>query len=375
MLFYMFKRSKKDEPENETNVLTDEEKIEEMKLRPDGRSVYSSRYFWGDRDERTKRSVRQFLLTSAAFIAIGGGVVWFGVGQYEYQRDMFYATTAPGTTVQFTNNETDVKIVETWTDKKHDVSVVRLDFSNASESVSRIGKNYNINIAYLKNAPLPRHFEAKFGFLGASNDAYLFLKGDLKNSPYKIILSSHRRINQQEDSQSDVSQFLEQNGRIDKALENNEDNDNNDSNNNAPSQKKAPLDAITFRINPYSDNTHQYNGSFLTKDGNLDYSKIIKVMSVKDNTKAINKQIQADRDYISKAEVTIEEYNDRLKIDPSDTDSKSSKEELESSIKDKEKEIKMLERQKNSFDSSHFTKENFGDMQTHFTSLEYENEN
>ncbi|MBJ8272598.1 hypothetical protein JGZ01_00060 [Staphylococcus pseudintermedius] len=47
-----------------------------------------------------------------------------------------------------------------------------------------------------------------------------------------------------------------------------------DNDDNAKRYKRA-RDFIKFIINPYSENTKVYNGSFLTSSGDIDYSKVI----------------------------------------------------------------------------------------------------
>lgn len=366
----MLARKKKEQlsEEEKFQQMTEEEKIEEMKLRPDGKSIMSKKYLLGDRDERTRRSVRQLVFTSIASLCIVGGIGGWIYGNHEYNKMMLNNTTPDGSDVEFTKSEVPVKVVETWTDKDKDLTVVRLNFSQASEKVSKIAKNYNLNIAYPDGHPLPKNFQMRFGFLGASDDAYLFLKGKMENYPYRIIISSHRSINQQNDDQNDVSSLLQQNGRIDKALENNqyqEDNRTDDKEND--NKKNIPLDAIIFKVNPYSSNTHDFDGSFLNSDGSIDYTKVIENVSVKTNTSEISKQIENDEDFIRKAKITIDEYEHRVKEDPTDEESKSQIEDLTTDIKEKEKEIKMLQKQLHSFETSKFTESNFGDMQTKFT--------
>ncbi|MBF0795266.1 hypothetical protein [Mammaliicoccus lentus] len=351
----------------------------------------------GDRDPTTKRDMKRlYSLIIALLLLIGG--IFAGVigtkGWFDFQKNN---TTKLGTSLAFSKTDNaKVKINEVWTDKNRDVTVAKLGYPNSTRDVlSNNGTSYKLHMNTKSNKS---NIQMAYGILGSEGDGYLFIKGKLKDQPYNIGIentvslttdstsrsssstsSSSTRTNDEENLEVAISS-MNKDGSSNSLFNSKKDKD--------AEKAKNELDFIKFIINPYSDNTKVYNGSFLTPSGDIDYSKIVSQTSVDSAIKRIDKQIEARQSNLEKLKVSEKEFEKRIKQEKKQkekedkkkkdkdkdkdkdksqekkTESESNLEDVQKSIKDEVQGIENLESKKKTFENADFDRDSFGDMQT-----------
>ncbi|MEY8601980.1 hypothetical protein [Staphylococcus shinii] len=384
---------------SKTKKLTRAEK-KELKRKRKGFKNTKSNYeveggIAGDRDPTTKRDMKRLYALIIALLLVVGGI-FAGVigtkGWFDFQKNN---TTKLGTSLAFSKtDDAKVKINEVWTDKNRNVTVAKLGYPDSTRDVlSNNGTSYKLHMNAKGNKS---KIQMAYGILGSEGDGYLFIKGKLKDQPYNIGIentvslttdstsrsssstrSSSSRSNDEENLEVAISS-MNKDGSSNSLFHSKKDKD--------AEKAKSELDFIKFIINPYSENTKVYNGSFLTPSGDIDYSKIVSQTSVDGAIKRIDKQIEARQSNLEKLKTSEKEFEKRIKQEKKQkekedkkkkdkkkdddksqekkTESESNLEDVQKSIKDEEQGIEDLENKKKTFENADFDRDSFGDMQT-----------
>ena len=326
----------------------------------------------GDKDERTKSNSRNLIFTLGIIILTIVSIVYLFISIGDYKEYKKFNTTKVGTELVFSQSNAKVAIGSVWTDKNRDVTVVQLKYDKASRSqLSTKGKNYNLYL--VSDSPDEPDVEMKYGVLGTQGNGYLFIKGDLGERAYQVFIASQLQLSTGDDAEDDeddisVTQDAEKltDSAIQRALSESTSSDIDDNGmwNFASDNSEEPqADNIDFRLNPYSENTKVYNGSFLTDDGEIDYAKIIDRTSVKDILEKINDEIEEREENAKRYEVSLKEFEERLKDNEEDYDAQSDVDSTKDSIKRNNEKLEELRKLKERYEESDFTKESFGEMQ------------
>ncbi|HCY6114522.1 hypothetical protein J2K72_14230 [Staphylococcus aureus] len=339
----------------------------------------------GDKDPRTKRDMRTTFIAIFAIVLFGFSSILCGFGFQSYANYKKNNTEEFGSTKTFTRSDAKVKFSEVWTDKNREVTIVKLGYPQISqEKLSNRGKAYKI---YMKPKGEKPKVKVAYGILGVEGDGYLFIKGKLKDQPYHIGIENTLSLTTKSISQSSSSSknIDEENG-IESAISSiNEDGSSDSAFSNDDDAKKAKKerDFIKFIINPYSDNTKIYKGSFLTASGDINYSKIISQTSTDSAIKSKEKEKEKHESNLKDLKISKKEYADRVKDEKKKSESKkkdkdkdvrdnkskneSNLEKAEQSIKDEEKAIDSINSEIDKLKNSNFGKADFGDMQEKVT--------
>lgn len=345
---------------------------------------------FGDKDSRTRHSANSMTKTIIFSSLVVAGVAILPFKMYDYHEFVVNNTTPIGNVMQFkkTTNAS-MTLKEVYTDKNHDVTIVRLGYDNNTLLSTTSGKAYGLHLLIQNKNILPKDFKMSYGILGTDGDGYLFLKGKLPKQAYQIVIANRSNFHLTDEDVNDgenknaVTDFA-----TDSKAEKNAENEENQSvtsmfanvgmdeadddghmmnsktskeNNN----KNAP-DIIDFRVNPYSKSTKVYDGSFLTKDGNINYSKVIEVMNVQPNIEANIKAKKEAQTRLKNYEKAKKEYQKRLEMNPDDVKTKDSLENIEEKINNQKETIIKADKQIEALKAFHFDKSSFGKMQDKF---------
>ncbi|MBO0377109.1 hypothetical protein [Staphylococcus warneri] len=343
----------------------------------------------GDKDPRTRRDVRTMFVAILGFILIIAGFVSGGFGFKAYRDFQNNNTTELGSTLEFKHSDgAKVNINEVWTDKNRDVTVAKIGYPDSSrEILSSDGKNYKL---YLRTSEKKPNVKLAYGILGGKGDGYLFIKGKQKDQAYNVGIENTMALTTKSINNSSASDTSISDSKDDEDIETaiSSMNENGETNSAIGDDEekvksaKSKHDFIKIIINPYSESTKVYKGSFLDASGNIDYSKVVKQTGVQGEIDKINKELKKRNANLKKLENSKKEFEKRIKDqekkdkqnkkdkkdkDKSSTSSKTDDEESLDDIKksiDKEKDgIKKLEDKKTQFENADFSKESFGSMQ------------
>lgn len=401
----MFKRNKKDNDKEKLKAIKKKEKSQrkkqnaskkkmtkeekkEMKRKRKEFKATKTKYeieggIGGDKDPRTKRDIKTTFIAIFAISLFTFSTVLFGFGFQAYGNFKKNNTEEFGSTKSFTQADAKVKFSEVWTDKNRDVTIIKLGYpDNSKEKLSNRGKAYKL---YMNPQGTKPKVKMAYGILGIEGDGYLFIKGKLKDQPYHIGLENTLSLTTKSissQSSSSSTDINEEDGLESAISSMNDDGSSNSlfSNDDKAKKAKNEHDFIKFIINPYSDNTKVYKGSFLTSSGDIDYSKVISQTSTESAIKSKKKEKAKHESNLKDLKSSKSEYEDRVKEEKKDSKSKkkdkkkdaagdskskneSNLEKTKESIKDEQKEIDSLQEDINKLKTSNFGKKDFGDMQ------------
>lgn len=337
----------------------------------------------GDKAETTRKGFSTFAFLMFLFIGAILTVVWLFVAQLNYNQFKRDNTTDIGTELKFTKSGAKVSIGDVWTDKSRDVVMVKLKYDNAARKLlSTNGKKYKLYLIDEKRRK-PKDLSMSYGVLGTEGDGYLFLKGNIKEQAYHILITNQVEFltggsdsdssGSEDDGLGETSSISDQDADdlTDSAIrESLSDVNQGDVSDNGIIQfnkkDKPRLDYIDFRVNAYSDTTNVYDGSFIDDKGDIDYGKVIEQTSLKQAIKTINDDIKKREDAEKRYNASIHEYKTRLEENEDDTKAKTNLEDAKDSKEQNEEELKNLRKLKKRYEEADFNKESFGEMQEEY---------
>ena len=353
---------------------------EKKKKEKDIPKIYQS--IWGDRDPRTRQGITFFIMLFLNVLGIILFTIWLVFQFISYGQYLRENTTKIGTELQFAKSKAKVTLSDVWTDKQHNVTMVKLGYDRQSRNLlSTKGKNYKIYLID-KEGKKPKGVDISYGILGTEGDGYLFIKGHLDEKAYQILLTSQIELTTgnesdddstgEEDGTADIeSQKPEDisDASIKRSLSESSQGDISDNGilDFSKNSKEPNADYIDFRVNAYSDSTKVYKGSFLKADESIDYGKIIEQTSLKDVIENIDKKIKEREKKAKQYKVSLEEYEERAKDNKEDQNAKSSVNEIKESIKENDEKLETLKKSKEKYETADFDKSSFGDMQDDYT--------
>lgn len=328
----------------------------------------------GDKDRRTKRGLRILLVTSLALLFIVTGLIGTIFKYYDYNQYLINNTTPIGSSLTFARSGADITVSDVWTDQNRDLTVVKLLYSaNARKLLSTQGKNYNLYMA-TKKQDQPQKLQMSYGMLSTDGEAFLFLKGKLDKRAYQIFIANQVKLISGDTSNNNNNEanLVNENDTVTKALAQYSMDDVDQKGEISFGKKQKPVntpDNLNFRINPYSESTNVYQGSFLTKDGDIDYSKVVSVASKKNVVSKLETKVNEQESDIKRIKATKSEYLDRLQQNPDDQDSQESIRQLDTQMKTEATTLARTKKMLSMYQSATFDKNSFGEMQTKFNYL------
>lgn len=324
----------------------------------------------GDRTPDTKRDVKTIMFWFAGTFLIIIGIIGTTYKYFDYIDYQNSNTDKLGKELKFSKtNNAKVTLSEVWTDKDRNVTVIKLGYPRSTRNIlSNKGTNYKL---YMSTGGEKPDIKMAYGILGSEGDGYLFIKGKLSKKAYNIGIENKLALTTDTiNGTTSTSPFTKQDeDNLESAISstNEESDDDNSLFGNRKSEQKEKAknknDFIKFRINPYSESTKVYNGSFLTNGGDIDYSKVVAQTSVSKALDKIKKDIEKHKQQIEKLQTSKKEFESRIKKDKKNEDAKRSLDSIKQSIKEEEDTVSNLESQKAKFEEADFTRESFGDMQ------------
>lgn len=361
------------------------DKIREKKNRNSDYEMF--RGILGDRDYRTRQGIVGALLLILAVVIFVFSVGYVIVGTAKYKTFQKNNTTPIGEELKFRKSGASVKFGGAWTDKKRNVTVVKLKYDKqARNMLSTQGSNYKIYVVD-KKKKLKNKVKMSYGILGTEGDGFLFIKGDWDKQAYNIFITNELNMTTGSSSElvtgnnnggssateklarEDVDELTT--SELESSLSEVENNNGSKSGrfNFGDDSNKPNVDYIDFRVNSYSKSTKVYNGSFLTSNGDIDYSKVIDTSSVEHVIKSVDKDIKKAKAKNKQYDDSIEEFKKRVERNKEDEDSKSNIKSLEKKKEENEETIRRLEKLKELYQNEDFDKSSFGDMSEGFKSI------
>ncbi|WP_150879535.1 flagellar biosynthesis protein FliS [Staphylococcus aureus] len=321
----------------------------------------------GDKDKRTRSAIWWVVIRLLCGAGLVLGIIWFVQGKSAMNYEIKNNTTPIGTQLEFSKNEAKVNIKDVWTDKKRDVLVVKLGYTNgARKMLPTDGVNYNLTLL-TNNGKTPK-LSGSYGMLGTEGDGYLFLKGDIDKEAYQLVIANQLQLSSgSPDSDTNTKGSEISGDSIEKELSKASFEEADDKgvlfNKFTGKDSEPKFDNVNFRVNGFSKSTNVYDGSFLKQDGSIDYGKVVSKTSVDKAINRIDEKIKKSEDKLKTYEVSKEEYEKRVKKNKKDKDAKKSVEDVKKSIENEEEAIKELKESKRVYEESDFDKSDFGEMQ------------
>lgn len=350
----------------------EDEKEQSKFLASNERSVKGG--WLGDRDARTKRAVRTFALTTLAIAMIIIGSAWTVYGTMSYNRHVASTTTPFGVKMEFLQSKVEVELLDVWQDTPKDpadtTTIVRIGYGQeANKLLSISGEYYNINYMLKKADDLPENFESYFMRFGTDGDGLLILKGDLKDKAIQIFIENlvstvntgqgteqTLEITDEKTISSQLSNYRSQDLQDDGQLEKED-------------ESGITLDIINFRINPHSDSTRIFEGTFMNPDGSIDFDTIVRATVIDSLNASYRRAIQSSRDQIDNLEDQRTEQLRRLNVNPDDTGAVAQLENVEQAIYDQQERIERHIEQIRQLENTTFTAEDFGSVQHEYNAF------
>ncbi len=210
--------------------------------------------------------------------------------------------------------------------------------------------------------------QVNYGILENEGNAYLIIKGKLKQEAYQFYLLNRFTFDDGSDTLYQSKQFLDKEKTSVEGMISNQPFKEADKNGlfNFSNTQGPVQDFINFRINPYSKNTTVYDGSFLDENGEIDYNKIIHEVGVKRLIKETDTQIKLTKEKMEEIEKGVEEFTDRLLANPTSQEATRDLETAQKAYQDEKENLERYEEQKKFLNDSKFTKESFGSMNTDY---------
>lgn len=367
------KRRKEEYKNHKKTVKANKKKLKKQNKLGDSQKFDSIGSTLGDTSKRTKSTKSALYWTLTAFILISIGIVGTIKGTYGLTNYYATNTTQIGTELTFSKSEANVKLSDVWTDRNKDLTVAKIKYPKQARSqLSAIGKNYNLYLVS-SDKNKPEVSQMQYGLLGTEGDAYLFIKGNLEKKAYQVWIANTVDLTTESSSSSSSSSTKSEDieNQNDIARELSEVSNSDISSNGIPflsSDKKQTItaDNISFRINPYSESTKIYKGSFLNKDGSINYKKVVGQTSLKEAINKFKDNLKSQEKRLDELEVSKKEYQERIKENKKDKDAKKYLKDTEDSIKEQNEKIKDTKNVIEKYENSNFTKESFGRMQEKF---------
>lgn len=323
----------------------------------------------GDKSKNTYRGIKVTLVFIFCIGLIVSGVI-LGVKSH---GNMVYKlnnqTTPIGTKLTFTKSQVPITLKEVWTDKDRKVLVAKFKYDNTTRNaLSLDGRNYKITMINT-SGKFQKDLEVRYGVLGTGGDGYLFLKGDLKEQAYRLVMINKFDYQKVDDPNTDTSISKTVNDEdIDKALGETEVSNPDKKGsvlNKIGGKKSFKFDNVDFNLNAYGEGTkHDENHSYLNKDGSINYKTALERTSVDEQVDKIDKTIEGYQENIKNAKTGIKENEYRLKRNKKDKAAKSKIEDFKEKITEFEELIQKEEYKKDKYLNREFNREDFGDMQT-----------
>lgn len=347
----------------------------------------------GDKAPSTKRDVKTLFIFWAGVAFCVVGIVFFAIAYHGWSNHLKNNTSELGKALTFQkSDDASLNFNEVWTDKKRNVTVIKFGYDDsARKKLSTDGSDYKI---YMKPKGTRPDAKISYGILNLEGDGYLFIKGKLKDQPYNMALENTLSLTSSSLSSSSVSDSTSSDSDDDEEnLESVISSNNKDGSNsniffkNDDKEKDAKADIIKFTINPYSDTTKVYNGSFLNSAGEIDYSKVVSKTSVTSAVKRHEKALKPHKKNLENLEKSKPKYEEKVKKekkaeakkkskkkdkDKSDSVDETSENETllkenKEAIDQEKKEIEKREDEIDRIKNSRFDKSSFGDMQNKST--------
>lgn len=398
-----FKKKKKDDrydnPEStkervNKNISRRRESEREKKRKDEYFEMFKG--LFGDRDYRTK----QGLINALMFLISIAGVIFFtfvlisGIASWESHKQS--NTTPIGEEIKFQKSGATLGFGGVWTDKKRDVTAIKLKYDKkARNKLSTRGKSYKLYLIDSEGKLTKKDVKMSYGIL-TQGDGFLFIKGHLKKQAYQIVLTNQSDIDVNSstdsgyDEYSDVSESSDDGNTasstdrlarksedevsdadIEESLSKLKQGDVSKKGHlnfgSGKSKKEEPdVDYASFRVNVFSDSTKVFNGSFLDKDNNIDYGKIVEQSSTKDAIKNIDKEIAQLEEIQKKNDESLDELEYRVKRDKNDEDSKESIESIKEKQEKNKEKIENYKSLRERYEKYDITKDSFDDIQEEF---------
>ena len=352
---------------------------------------------FGDRDYRTK----QGLVNALLFLVSISGVIFFtfvlisGIASWESHKQS--NTTPIGDEIKFQKSGATLGFGGVWTDKKRDVTAIKLKYDKkARNKLSTRGESYKLYLIDSEGKLTKKDVKVSYGIL-TQGDGFLFIKGHLSKKAYQIVLTNQSDIDVTSSTDDDYDEVDELNddesttSSTDRLARQSEDEISDadieeslsklkqgdiskkghlDFGSGKDKKEEPNVDYASFRVNVFSDSTKVFNGSFLDKDNNIDYGKVVEQSSTKDAIKNIDKKIAELEEIQERNDESLDELEYRVKRDKNDEDSKESIESIKEKQEKNKEKVENYKSLKERYEKYDITKDSFDDMQEEFKILE-----
>lgn len=215
-------------------------------------------------------------------------------------------------------------------DRKHMAVSIQYN-ADAHQYMSSFGYKYHLWLVADKGYPA-QQIHMKYGFFGTDGNGILQISSDkpFRNQAIVVMLIDESNM-VTSDQLNDSSSPVANDNNIDKSITaqlaaGNMNNSSQDGNNNANSnsQKSSGPAIYYMRLNPYSAK----KASKPWKDER----ELCDMLFVDSNLKKLKKQMNQTQEKLDSAKDTLNEYNERLKINPQDENAIQGKQNIEDSI-------------------------------------------
>lgn len=367
------RKSKKEKDTTEKDEVVDEEDEDsdnnQSKALATGEKSVIGGWF-GDRDSRTRQSANQMFVSMFAFILLIAGTIGLFVQNGQYNHYMDTNTTPFGTTLSFYPSDIPIELKEVWRDN-NGMIVVQIGYNDlAREQLSASGENYGLNLLVSRESHKPENFDMSYAMLGTDGDGYLIMNGDFDNRAYQVVLENYSKLATSDIVDGDLKSFIDENQSITNTLaEHSQQDIGDDGQISFDNEQEDLVDIASFRVNPYSESTRIYDGSFTNEDGTVDYDTIVRATSINDIINNSKLNVKQALENIEIFENQKSEYIARLEENKDDRSARSQLPEVDRNIEAQEEIIEGNIRQIRFLEQFEFSEDDFGAKQSDFKML------
>lgn len=286
---------------------------------------------------RTTSISKPFRNVVIALTMIIISIIWIPIGMVRYSAVVARSSSAIGSQLKFERSDSTMTIKNIYTDRNEDVLVVRLGLDdNAKKNLPFKGSDYRVMIG---SDSLKGLNEASilFGKMSTDGDMFLMLPKPSKTDVYTVFLINTRFVSATNKDNKRAVNSTAANGDLDLDIQKSitstlsaYDIDKKKDKTKVTSVKSDDLDAVTFRLalKPGVDNDKyrpEKIDADLVKDDEFQFETFFNKVFKETAIEKMEKDFAAKAEAKKQLQVSIQENEDRLRINEFDSEALQAK--------------------------------------------------
>ena len=294
---------------------------------------------------RTASISKPFRNVIIALTMIVVAIVWIPIGMLRYSAVVAKSSSAIGSQLKFERSDSSMTIKNIYTDRNEDVLIVRLGLDDkAKKNLPFKGSDYRVMVGSNSMKGL-KEASILFGKMSTDGDMFLMLPKPSKTDVYTFFIINTRFVSAINKDNQRAKASTATNDELDLKIEKSitstlsaYDIDKKKDKTKVTSVKSDDLDAVTFRLALKPGvNNEKYRPEVidadLVKDDEFQFEEFFNKVFKETAIEKMEKDFAAKAEAKKQIEVSIQETEDRLRINEFDSDAlqakKTNKDNLE----------------------------------------------